>query len=203
MRPKAIIFDVGGVLIRTQSRAGREKWAARLGLDSWDFENIVFNSESGKQAEAGQKSGEAHWRGLGHHFGLDASALVQMRSDFFAGDVLNEALVAQAVRLRGAGYRIALLSNYADNARQFWAEQYSFVHHFSPVVISAEVGVVKPNPQIYQVVLARLGIKAEDALFIDDFEKNIIGARQVGLQTIRFVEPEEAQRQLAAITGVS
>ena len=51
---KAIIFDVGGVLIRTHSWAGREKWAARLGMDARDFENFVFSGESGRQAQLGQ-----------------------------------------------------------------------------------------------------------------------------------------------------
>ena len=46
---KAVIFDVGGVLIRTQNRLGREKWAAKLDMDSWDFENFVFRSESGRR----------------------------------------------------------------------------------------------------------------------------------------------------------
>jgi FMN phosphatase YigB (HAD superfamily) len=45
MSLKAVIFDVGGVLIRTHSRAGREKWAERLGLAPWEFESFIFCGE--------------------------------------------------------------------------------------------------------------------------------------------------------------
>jgi len=199
---KAVIFDVGGVLIRTQSRAGREKWAAKFNMDSWDFENFVFRSESGRQAELGQKSVKAHWQWLGQHFGLDEAELIEMRRDFFAGDILNQPLVEHVKRLRQAGYRTGLLSNFGDSARRVWTEVYPFISHFEGIVISAEVGLAKPNPKIYHLAAESVGVKVEEALFIDDFIENIEAARQVGMQTIHFTDPQIAQQQLAEITGV-
>jgi epoxide hydrolase-like predicted phosphatase len=200
---KAIIFDVGGVLIRTQSRAGREKWAARLGLDSWAFENFVFNGESGRQAQLGQKTFAAHWRWLGNHFSLDEAGLAEMQRDFFAGDVMNESLVAYVKRLRQAGYRTGLLSNFGDDARHVWTEVYPFIEHFDGLVISAEVGLMKPDPKIYHLAAESVRVKVEEALFVDDFIENIEGAKRVGMQTIHFTDPETVQQQLAALTGVA
>jgi len=199
---KAIIFDVGGVLIRTYSRAGRGKWAARWGLDSWEFENFVFNGESGRQAQLGQKTAEAHWRLLGGHFGLDETSLAEMRRDFFAGDALDESLVAYIQRLRGAGYRTGILSNFGDDARRLWTEVYPFIEHFDGIVISSEAGLLKPDPQIYRLAVDRVGVSVAEALFIDDFIKNIAGAKKVGMQALHFTNPAMAQQQLAAITGV-
>ena len=199
---KAVIFDVGGVLIRTYSRAGREKWADQLGMDSWDFENFVFRSESGRQAELGQKSTAAHWQWLGRHFGLSEGDLAAMRQDFFGGDVLNASLLAYIERLRQAGYRTGLLSNYTDNARHLWREVYPFIHLFDGVIISAEVGLAKPDPLIYQRAAEAVGVAVAEALFIDDFSENIEGARQAGMAAIHYTDPTVAQKQLSEMTGV-
>ncbi len=199
---KAVIFDVGGVLIRTRSRAGREKWASRLGLDPWDFENFVFSGESGRLAQLGQKSSAEHWQWLKDHFRLSEGEGVEMRQDFFAGDILNESLVAHIGRLRQASYRTGLLSNYADEARQLWSEVYPFINLFDGVIISCEIGLMKPEPQVYILAAESVGVKPEEALFIDDFIENVEGARRVGMQALHFQEPEALQQRLAELTGV-
>ena len=200
---KAIIFDVGGVLIRTQSRIGREKWAARFEMDSWDFEGFVFSGESGRQAQLGQKTFEQHWHWLGQYFNLSLTELVEMRRDFFAGDILNEPLVAYTRRLRKAGYRLGLLSNFSDEARSLWQNEFPFIQYFDGVVISSEVGLMKPDPRIYHLAAKSVGVKPKEALFIDDFIENIEGARQVGMQAIHFNDPQLAQQQLTQKTGVT
>ena len=200
---EAIIFDVGGVLIRTQSRAGRETWAKTLGLDAWDFEQLVFNSDSGRQAQLGQKSIETHWQWLGQQLGLSSADLAQMRRDFFAGDELDQALVAYVQRLRQAGYRTGLLSNYADDARPLWTEVYPFIDYFDGVVISSEVGLMKPDPKIYYLAADSVEVSPAEALFIDDFIENVEGARRVGMQALHFKDPELVRKQLVDLTGVA
>jgi len=199
---KAVIFDVGGVLIRTHSRAGREKWAARLGLDSWELEDLVFGGDSGRQAQLGQTRSESHWHRLGQKFGLTEAELREMRRDFFAGDALDESLLAYVDRLRGAGYRLGVLSNAGDDARRVLTENYPLLDHFEGVVISAEVGLMKPDPRIYLLATDSLGVQLDEALFVDDFIENVEGARQMGMQAIHFVDPEQARRELVALTGV-
>jgi len=199
---KAIIFDVGGVLIRTQSRAGRKKWAARLGIDDWDFENFIFGGESGQQAQLGQKTFDEHWRSIGDEFKLSESEVTEMRADFFAGDAMDESLVSYVQRLREAKYKTGILSNFADEARYVWREVYPFIQYFDGIVISSEVGFMKPDPQIYHLAAESLGVRLEEALFIDDFSENIQGAKKVGMQTLHFTDPETARQKLVEITGV-
>ncbi len=199
---KAIIFDVGGVFIRTQSRTGREKWAEKFSLDSWEFENFIFSGESGRQAQLGQKTYDVHWAWLGKHFGLDEAGLAEMRRDFFAGDVMNKPLFEHAKRIRQAGYRTGILSNFADDARSLWTDEFPFIHCFDGIIISSEVGLMKPDPKIYQLAVESVNVLPEEALFIDDFIENIKAAQRVGMQTIHFTDPEVVQQQLAEITGV-
>jgi epoxide hydrolase-like predicted phosphatase len=150
----------------------------------------------------GQKTSAAHWRWLGDFFGLTETELLEMQRDFFAGDSFNKPLLEQVIRLRQAGYRTGLLSNFWDSARQFWAEVHPFAENFDDIVISAEVGLMKPDPRVYHLAARRLGIVPAEILFVDDFIENIAGARAAGMQTLHFTDPEAAQRKLAGITGV-
>jgi epoxide hydrolase-like predicted phosphatase len=199
---KAIIFDVGGVLIRTHSWAGREKWATRLGLDAREFENFIFSGESGRQAQLGQLTAASHWRQLANHFGLDEAGIIELRRDFFAGDRLDGTLVAYIKRLRQADYRTGLLSNAPDEARSLLTEDYPIIEYFDGVVISAEVGVMKPNSKIYHLAAESVGVEPAEALFIDDVSENVAGARSVGMQALHFTDSKVVQRQLVELTGV-
>jgi putative hydrolase of the HAD superfamily len=58
------------------------------------------------------------------------------------------------------------------------------------------VGIAKPDPRIYHLALDGMGVAANEAVFIDDFEKNIDGARAVGMQTIHFKDPKQATSDL-------
>ena len=200
---KAIIFDIGGVLIRTHSWAGREKWAARLGMDARDFEDFVFSGESGRQAQLGHISSAERWDQLGKHFGLDGTGIAELRHDFFSGDLLDETLVAYIKRLRQAGFRTGLLSNAPDEARQLLIRDYPIIDHFDGVVISAEVGVMKPDPKIYRLAAESVGVDLTEALFVDDMMENVEGARAVGMEAVHFTDPELVRQQLREITEVA
>lgn len=199
---KAVIFDVGGVLIVTHNRAGREKWSKRLDMDVWEFENLVFNGESGRQAQLGQKSNESHWAWLGEQLGLQGADLAQMRRDFFAGDKINQPLVDTVQRLRQAGYKTGILSNFGDNARQLWRDVYPFIDYFDGIIISAEVGLMKPDARIYRMAADSVGVNPEEAVFIDDFIENIEGASAVGMRGIHFTDTATVLQKLRLLINV-
>jgi len=199
---KAVILDVGGVLIRTHSWVGREKWATKLGMDARDFEDFVFGGESGRQAQLGQITSAEHWGRLADHFGLDGSGITELRRDFFSGDLLDETLVAYIKRLRRAGYRTGLLSNAGNEARQLLSGDYPIIDEFDGVVISAEVGVMKPAPEIYRLAAESVDADVKEALFVDDVMENVEGARAVGMQALHFTDPDLVRQQLSEITAV-
>jgi putative hydrolase of the HAD superfamily len=63
-------------------------------------------------------------------------------------------------------------------------------------VTSAEIGVMKPDPRIYQVALDRLGLSPPEAVFVDDFIENVEAARRLGMGGVHFVEPDQARDEL-------
>lgn len=202
MPVRAVIFDFGGVLVRTRSQHLRAEWEARLGLAPGAASAIVFNSESGRAAQLGRITDTAHWRWVGEVLGLQGEELARFRRDFFAEDVLDQELLAYIDRLAAAGFHVGLLSNAADNARSVFANKYRILSHFHSVTISAEEGVMKPDPRIFQIALARAGARPAEAVFVDDFAENIAAAQALGMIAVHFRDPLSAQEELQHITSV-
>lgn len=203
MSVKAIIFDFGGVLVRTRSQHLRRAWEERMGLPPGGASEAVFGGDRGRAAQLGQISDAEHWRWIGETLGLGSEALAQFRHDFFAEDILDAALLAYVDRLAAAGLHVGLLSNAADNARSVFAKKYGILDHFQSVTISAEEGVMKPDPRIFHIALARAGARPEEAVFVDDFAENVAGAQAVGLIGVHFTDPAVARLELLRLTGVS
>jgi epoxide hydrolase-like predicted phosphatase len=175
---KAVIFDFGGVLMRTVNPLPRHELEQRFGQP-------LFESSLWDDVRLGHISDAEFWADVGRRLGLDTEATAEFRRAFRAGDRLDEELVAFIRHLRGEGYRTALLSNAPDNLPQI-VEQMGIANAFDVVVISSCEGLMKPDPAIYQLTLERLGVAAEEAVFVDDFRENVAAARQVGLHATRF-----------------
>lgn len=185
MAVRAVIFDFGGVLVRTEDDSGRRKWEERLGLPRGELERLVFESDVSVRAMRGQASEEAVWQHVAQVLHLNAEELAELRYDFWAGDRLDPHLLAFLSSLRPR-YRVGLISNAWDNARAVFTEKYGLGPVLDVLVISAEEGVMKPEARIYHIALERLGVRPEEAVFIDDIEENVIGARKAGLHGIHF-----------------
>ena len=114
----------------------------------------------------------------------------------------NEAMLDLAARVRGAGYRTALLTNNVREWEPRWRAIFAVDELFEVVVDSAFVGLRKPDPAIYRLTCGRLGLPAEACLFVDDLEPNVEAARAVGLGAVRYRDPEQAVAEvLAALEG--
>ena len=195
---QAVIFDVGGVLLRTEDYAPRQKWEARLGLSPGGAEALVFNSEMGQKAQRGEISEPALWRWLGTHLKLSPETVAEFRADFWAGDVMDMQLV-NFIRQLKASYQTAIISNYADNLRLELIHKFCIADAFDEIIISAEEQVMKPDPEIFHRALLRLGREPNEAVFIDDFQHNVQAARDIGLAAIHFqseIDLPQALRQL-------
>ncbi len=192
---KGVIFDVGGVLIRTHDQSGRRKWEARLGLEPGGAAQLVFDSEQGRKAQLGRASLRDVWIWIGDHLGLSPGELADFERDFWAGDRLDVDLCDTIRELR-AGYRTGMLSNTWARDGRAMAENLGMADCFDVFVTSAEVGIMKPDPRIYSITLERLSLSASEAIFVDDFVQNVEAARRQGMQAIHFLDPVQLRRQL-------
>ena len=185
MEIKAIIFDVGGVLIRTADRTSRQRLEKRLGLAESESEKIVFNSDIGRQAQRGIVTNRDLWEAVAQSLSLSPEAVELFKRDFWGGDVLDEAMV-ELIRQLKQRFKTAIISNATDSLRETLQTIYPIADAFDLIVVSAEEKVMKPDPEIYRRTLKRLGCEAAESVFIDDFAENVAAARDLGMNVIHF-----------------
>lgn len=109
--------------------------------------------------------------------------------------VMHDAVVA----LRRAGVRTGLLSNSWGGASY---DRSRFAELFDVLVVSGEEGMRKPDPRIYELALERLGLPAEEVVFVDDLPFNLKPPREMGIHTIHHTSPETTIRELEQVLGV-
>jgi epoxide hydrolase-like predicted phosphatase len=197
MAIRAVFFDLGGVIVRTEYQAPRERLAERLNMTYEDLDDIVFNGESSRQASIGAISTDEHWAAIARRLGRQPSEANAIREEFFAGDLVDRDLV-DFIRSLRPRYKTGVISNAWPDLRDFIVES-KFDDAFDALVISAEVGVVKPEAKIYRLALKQLEVTAREAVFVDDAPANIEAARTLGMQGIRFRSPEQALEELKEI----
>jgi epoxide hydrolase-like predicted phosphatase len=159
---------------------------------------LVFDSPSALRALVGELTIGQHWQEVGVALGLPPAELPGFVQQFWSADELNDEVVELLRSLRPR-YKIGLLSNAWDDLRQTLDERFHVVELFDELIISAEVGLGKPDPRIYQLAVQRLGVQPAEAVFIDDVLVNVEAARGEGLYAIQFLSFEQAQSELSAL----
>lgn len=102
-------------------------------------------------------------------------------------------------QLKQKGYPLYGLSNWSAETFPYARARYDFLSLLDDMVISGHVGHVKPEPEIYHLLLERIGRPAQECLFIDDSLPNIHQANTMGFNTIRFTSPEQLNRELTQL----
>lgn len=193
---KAVIFDVGGVLVRTEDRAPRRALEVRLGLQPGEAETLVYNSAKGQQAQRGEITAQELWRWIQTRFCFDDAAVAAFRREFWGGDRLNASLLTLVQSLRPR-YQMAIISNAMDDLLLTLTDVYPMADDFDLIVGSAYERVMKPAPEIFLRTLARLDREPAEAIFIDDFAHNVAGARAVGMAAIHYTPDLDIAATLA------
>lgn len=194
MSIEAVFFDLGGVILRTEYQAPREHLAERLGLSYEELVKLVFDSESGRQASIGKVTDVQHWGAVAGKVGKTSAEIPSLRDEFFGGDVLDRSLLDLIRSLRPA-HKTGLISNAWLDLREYMRRN-RFEDAFDAIVISAEVGLVKPDAAIYRRALDAAGVIAERSVMIDDMPANVRSAQALGMQGILFRDPHAMWAEL-------
>lgn len=195
--PIALIFDFGGVLMKTRTRAPRLGWDDRLGLPHGTVERVVHSSEAWRLAQIGALSMQDYWLDVARQLHISPDLLPTLEADYFSADELDLDLVAWIRAQRAEGRRVALLSNDSPTLRQK-LERLGITDLFEPLVISGDIGVMKPDAAAYHIVLERLGLPASQTVFIDDMPANISGAQAVGMGALHYQDGMDLEAALSS-----
>jgi putative hydrolase of the HAD superfamily len=184
VRVQAVCWDLGGVLLRTFDWSKRRAWESRLGFHPGALERQVFDGEVGRRAMLGRAAAADVWDDLAQRLGLSAPDRDQLAADFFSGDRVDGVLMEYIAALRSR-VRTGLISNAWAGVRQVLGDGGGETT-FHEMVISAEVGLAKPDPAIFRLALERLKVPAAAALFVDDLPANLEAAGAIGMRPVLF-----------------
>lgn len=184
---KAVILDYGEVLSYPPTAEEWGRMARFFHVDAGQFRPLWDRNRL--QYDCGDLSLETYWSKLAEDAGvkLEPGQLKELsRWDVEMWAHLNPAMVGWLKQMRSSGIKTGLLSNMPVDMIRHARQQFAWLSHFDHQTFSAEVRVVKPDPAIYRYSLEGLGVAASEALFVDDREPNVAGARAVGVRAIQF-----------------
>lgn len=197
MTLKAVVFDYGKVLCLPQPPAVRDAIAARLGVPREALEPAYAQFRS--EYDRGTLDDLAYWQAVARACGrtLDTETALWLADlDARGWSHPNPVLVGWAKQLQAAGFRTAILSNMQRSLRQRLGALCPWLPEVDVAVFSSDLGVVKPEPEIYHRVIAQLAVAPSEALFVDDVEANVVAARQVGLSALCFTDIPRLKQEL-------
>jgi epoxide hydrolase-like predicted phosphatase len=197
---KAIIFDMGGVLLRTIDPTPRESMARRFGITRNELERYVFRGPTSLQSEVGLVSDIYHWQTVLKHFKQKEANPLEIYKEYFSGDAINQELLSYAESLKPE-YEIGLLSNAWVDSRNKLGLLFHFIDIFDIALFSAEEKVRKPEEEFFRLMLNKLKVRPDESIFIDDFVENIEGANKIGMNTILFKNTHDTIQQINALLG--
>lgn len=195
MTVRAIIVDIGGVLLLRDATPAQRAWEERLGFAPGGFMKELFWTDLAARATIGAVSAAHVWDDMAARHALSAANVRELRRDFFAGERLNEPFIAFLQELRPT-YRMAALSNAWSGTRQAMRTHYRMDRMVDLMIFSDEEGIAKPDPRIYHLAAERLGTPPGEALFVDDVPRNIEAARAVGMAAVHFRDSAQATAEI-------
>ena len=193
---KAIIFDFGGVLVDWNPRnlynayfpdqaQALEDFLAEVDFYTWNAQQDKGRSFAEGVAELTEK--------FPHRTDL-IQAYAEHWADSITGDIAGT--VEILYRLKAKGYPLYGLSNWSAETFPLVRNEYPFFDEFDEIIISGEVNLNKPEPEIYNLLLSKIAYSAAECLFIDDSQANVDAAKALGFQALRFETPEVLERAL-------
>ncbi len=190
-----IVFDVGNVLLDWDARlvlkdvlpdTEIDAVMEEIGFTAWNLEQDL--GRSWDEAVAVATEAHPHQSDIIRRFHEDWHKSVPGAID---GSV-------EILRTLAATQPVYAITNFSSEKWRECVDRFDFLRLFTDTVVSGDERLIKPDPRIYETLLERNGLTAEACLFIDDSEKNVVGAQQIGMRAVRFSNPKALARDLGA-----
>ena len=202
--PTAVVSDFGGVLT-TPLFAALEEFAAGCGttLSELGVAMAASTRRTGVHPLYALERGEITESEFMRRTSSELPAgieLAELGQAYFTRLERNEPMLEFLAELRGRGMRLALCTNNVREWEPLWRAMIHEIDElFEVVVDSGFVGTRKPEPEIYRIVLERLGLSGTDCVFVDDVEDNCIAAAEAGMHPVHFRDARQAISEVRAL----
>ncbi len=192
---KGIIFDIGGILVNVRIKSFFEHFVKQTGFSKEQLYAMIIMGGEWDQFEKGLVTEEQLKIKIERDHGIKPELMDKMASKWRNTlSPVNETIEITK-KLKGR-YRLFALSNVDRNTTEQCIDRFGFYNHFDGVVLSWKVHMRKPERDIYEYTLKRMGTKPEETVFIDNFPLNLSTAKGMGIHTILYRNPEQLKSEL-------
>ncbi|MFV2067610.1 MAG: HAD family hydrolase [Pirellulales bacterium] len=196
--PAFLYFDLGNVLLNFDHRRSSCQMAEVAGIAPERVWQVVFESPLLIDFETGHVDERQFYEAFCNETGArpDLHALIEAASAIFD---INTRVLPILIQLEAAGHRLGILSNTNPSHWNYCTRYFGVVPDtFDTVILSYEVGAMKPDPTIFRVAADRAGVAPEAIFFVDDREENVAGARAFGFDAVLFTSARKLANDLRA-----
>jgi 2-haloacid dehalogenase len=190
-----IVYDLGGVLIDWNPRHLYRKLIEDEAAMEWFLAEVchtAWNEEQDRGRSFAEAIEEAAARHPDHRPLI--AAYFERWAEMMAGEI--EGAVAILEELRHAGHELHALTNWSAETFPHARERFAFLDWFQTILVSADVGLIKPDPAIFQLLLERIGRTPAECLYIDDNPRNVAAAAALGFDAIAFHDAAQLRAEL-------
>jgi len=191
---KNVIFDLGNVLISFQPH----RYLLSQGCTDEEADFLyreIFTSPEWVELDRGTITASQAVSTIKER-NPEHRDLIEKHSDFFP--VLNpiDENTSLLKKLKAEGFKLYFLTNYHDELFTRTREKHAFFDEFEGGVVSAHVKKIKPDPEIYRILMEKYSLNPVETLFIDDSKANTVTAEQLGMSVIHLENPNDLDRKL-------
>ena len=194
MNIRAILFDMGNVLLFFNAKISSKAFSEATGLSEQEIWELFFISELEKRYTRGEVSSKDFYEQVSRYFPkkIDYQTFSRLWNEIFVENLEMDELLRKLKK----HYPLYMISNTNDLHFEYIKQNFKITKHFTGFFPSHEVGHRKPNPAMFQHVLKEIKLKPEETVFIDDIIEFIDSAKQLGMNAIQFTTRENLERDL-------
>jgi putative hydrolase of the HAD superfamily len=194
---QAAVLDFGEVLCLRPEPEAMGRMARLLGIAPEGFLERYIPTRG--PYDQGLMTPKEYWMDFARGSGvsIDGDVVEKLRRmDTAMWSRINVEMADWVEKLHGAGLTTALLSNMQEDMASYARKNFDWLRHFDHQILSCELRLIKPDPEIFRRAIERLGVKPQATLFVDDREANVEAARALGVRAIQFKSTEQLRAEL-------
>jgi 2-haloacid dehalogenase len=190
-----VVFDVGNVLIDWEPRyLYRKMFASEEKMEEFLRDADILNWHQEQDRGRSLEDGTAMLVSRHPEYAREIEAFYERWEEMFGGEISGSVGVLRELKERG--YALHALTNYSSETFPLARERYGFLQWFDEILVSGEEGLIKPDKEIYELLIKRTGLDPASSVFVDDREDNVRAAEILGFIGIVFKEAQELRAEL-------